>query len=389
LIFIGAVLRMIWPLDFEWKADEKWAYDVAVRTIREEAPFPWLGMVSSVGVDNPGMTIWPFIGLAVLFQTPAAMTLSVMVLNALALGALALWVWYGWPEEDRSLGLWGIALFAVSPIPVLFSRKLWPQNLFPIFFLPWIWSYARRERPGAAFLWGVAGMFLGQLHMSGFFAAAGLVLATLMTARKGVAWAPWAAGTACGLLPMLPWARQLLTHRPAMAGQKVISLDYFLLAFKNAWGLGLDYSLGSEMGIFLDGPVVAGRSTGLLRATQVALWILVPIALFLLWRDRRSLRFPAFFAPCVWGVLIGGALLHLLFVRVYTHYLVVWGPILGVMAAWVFSRRPRWLVAFAVLQLFMTTGFLWYVHEKGGVKDGDFGPTYRVQRQQKPEPASE
>jgi hypothetical protein len=379
LILVGALLRLLWPLDFEWKADEKWTFDVARRTVWEGGAWPWFGMPSSVGLDNPGLSVWPFVGLAWVCRTPAEMTLGIMVLNAMALFGFVLWVRYTWPEENRNWGYWTVALFAVSPLPVLFSRKIWAPDLFPILVLPWMWAHGKRDRAGYAFLWGVVGMLLGQLHMSGFFAAAGLALATLITARRGVKWAPWAAGSACGLLPMLPWIRYVISLKATPGGQKVFSLDLFQLALKYAWGLGIDYSLGNETTAFLDGPVIAGVSTGILRWVRLALWILALAGVIVLCWDRRSLRFPTHIGTYVWGAMIGGGLMHLLCIRIHVHYLVVWSPIFHVMVAWMFSSRPRWLVLAVVLQLCVTVGFLCYVHENGGVRGGDFGVTYRRQ----------
>jgi len=378
-ILLGAALRVAWPLDFEWKGDERWFFEASQRIARGQSDWPWVGMPSSVGVSNPGFGIWPFIGLYSLFRTPDGMTLGVMVLNGVALLGLAAWVWFTWPEEDRWWGHWAIALFAVSPLPLLFSRKLWPHDLFPLFLVPFLWAHARRDRPGAAFVWGLLGALLGQLHMSGFFAAAGLATGSWITARKGVRWVPWVWGSVLGVLPLFPWMWNEL-HRGAQAREEFHqSVEFFLLAWKYAWGVGLDYSLGKETAAFLAGPWLAGVGTGLLRGIQVTLWILSLYAAATAFRNRHSITFPIAQRPLLWGVLIGGSLFQLLGLRVHAHYLIVWSPVFHIAAAWMLSRSPRLLALTTALQLCLSLGFLCYVHENEGARDGDYGVTYRVQ----------
>src|SRR5262249_3528505 len=42
---LGAVLRLIWVEDMEWKADEVWTFS-QTQEVGHTKPFPWLGMPS-------------------------------------------------------------------------------------------------------------------------------------------------------------------------------------------------------------------------------------------------------------------------------------------------------------------------------------------------------
>ncbi|HEV7223068.1 MAG TPA: hypothetical protein VGN42_10240, partial [Pirellulales bacterium] len=56
VLLVGAALRLAAPDDVEYKADEIWTFE---RTQADpQRPFPWLGMPSSAGMDNPGMSVW-------------------------------------------------------------------------------------------------------------------------------------------------------------------------------------------------------------------------------------------------------------------------------------------------------------------------------------------
>jgi hypothetical protein len=199
-IALGSCLRLTWSLDFEWKSDERWMFGEAQRIAQGVDPWPWVGMPSGIGVQNPGASVWAFAALAHLAHDPVSMTRAVALLNVLSLWGFAWWVRATWAPRDRAVGLWGVALFALSPLPILFARKIWAQDLLPALLVPWLWAHAKRERVPAAFAWGACGALLGQVHMSGFFAAAALALATLLVERRqgGTRWRAWLAGSACG-----------------------------------------------------------------------------------------------------------------------------------------------------------------------------------------------
>ena len=59
----GIVLRLIWPADMEWKADEQRMFTWA-STIGITEPWPSIGMASGVAVPNPGLSVWLFVPLA-------------------------------------------------------------------------------------------------------------------------------------------------------------------------------------------------------------------------------------------------------------------------------------------------------------------------------------
>lgn len=375
-------MRVVYSLDFEWKADEKWMLAKALRIAAGLEPWPWVGMRSGVGTENPGASVWVFAALAWLFPDPVSMAAAVAWLNVLALWGFALWVLKTWRPQERALGLAGVALFAVSPLPILFARKLWAQDLLPVLLLPWLWSHARRERAAAAFAWGLLGALLGQLHMSGFFAAAALVLATLIVARAPVRWRAWFAGSAIGALPLLPWLT-LLSQAPG--GQRgrapVYSLEFFSHAFKIAWGLDLKYALGSHFRDFLRDPRLFGLQTWLVGAAHVLLLGGALLSLVLLLRRWRELRLSSALRIYALTLLLGGLSLHLTRVRVHAHYLIAFSPLLHIAAAWLLWNARRALLWSAlVLQLLISACFLMYIHVHGGAPRGDYGVSYGAQQ---------
>ena len=77
------------------------------------------------------------------------------------------------PIGQREPWLWALSLSAVSPLAMLSQRKIWAQSMLPIFCALFLIGWLRRNRYSGACLWGFIGAILGQIHMSGFFFAAG------------------------------------------------------------------------------------------------------------------------------------------------------------------------------------------------------------------------
>jgi hypothetical protein len=199
--------------------------------------------------------------------------------------------------------------------------------------------------------------------------------------RKRFAWLPWLAGSALGALLLIPWVEYLLTPeaKHAASAGHVLSLRFFSEALTNAWGLGLRYPLGHDYNRFLQGPELFGFATHLGAVARYGLFALLGLSALLLLRDRKLLLASAWLRGYFFTIVLGGLLLTAAGVQVYAHYLIVWSPLLHVLAVWtVFRWRPL-LYALCGAQLFLTASFLCFVHDQGGVPNADYGVAYRAQ----------
>src|SRR5438093_12500113 len=93
-LLLGAVVRLVWVEDMEYKADEIYMFEQTQKVGGDE-PWPWLGMESGVALRNPGMSVWVFLLLAKVTgaEEPMALCRAVMVRNIAAIvraGAFAL-----------------------------------------------------------------------------------------------------------------------------------------------------------------------------------------------------------------------------------------------------------------------------------------------------------
>lgn len=131
VLILAAVLRMASPGMTEFKLDEA-RLSLLALDMAEGYSFPLVGIGSSVGIPNMPVNVWLFALPYVFTSNPVGATLFVGALNVLAV-ALTWWL------SRRYFGPWAgliaALLYAVSPWGVIYSRKIWAQNLLPLFVL--------------------------------------------------------------------------------------------------------------------------------------------------------------------------------------------------------------------------------------------------------------
>ncbi len=401
----GAGLRLVWPEDIEYKADEAWTFQHS-----RDAELPWLGMPSSVDIPNPGMSLWVFVLLQRLSGAadPPALARAVQITNVLALVLLIGFAFRCVSRGEREAWLWAAALVAVNPLTVLFHRKIWPPCVLPLLTLTMLYGWWYRGRRGPAFVWGLAGVCLGQIHMAGFFFAAGFVLWALLFDRpwrERIVWRSWLLGSVLGALPMLPWLMHLLAHPNTRPGNPhrwvhACELKFWIRWFSESFGLGIDYTFGPYFREFLSYPLVAGRPTylvGLLHGLLVALaLVLLARAAVILWRRRacwcelgigRDSASAFTQNAALWGF---GLLLTLSSFSIHRHYMIVLFPLefLWVARLALTSGQEQkqslrlgraLLLSLWCAQFLVSANMLAYIHARQNFAGAEYGMPYSAQ----------
>ncbi len=409
-LLAGAGLRLAWPEDIEYKADEAWTFEHS-----RDTDLPWLGMPSSVNIPNPGMSLWVFVLLQRLSGAadPPALARAVQLTNVAALVLLVVFAIRHVPRGEREPWLWAAALVAVNPLAVLFHRKIWPPCVLPVLTLAMLYGWWYRGRRGPAFLWGLVGVCLGQIHMAGFFFAGGFALWALLFDRpwRGrVAWPGWLLGSLLGSLPMLPWIVHLVAHPVEQSINPhrwvhACELKFWIRWFTESFGLGIDYTFGPCFGEFQGYPLLLGRPTylvGLLHGILVGLALLLVVRAVILlgrlrgrWREHWIGRgSPSAFTQnaALWGF---GLLLTLSSFSIHRHYMIVLFPLeflwVARLALAPSGDRPQTVrlgrAALAVLwtaQLLLSANMLHYIHVHQDLSGTEYGVPYGAGRQTKP-----
>jgi hypothetical protein len=404
-IMLGALLRFSWLWDMEYKEDEQWMFERS-QAVPEQEPWPKLGMTSSVGLRNPALSAVVFIVLAKLTgaQNPVALCQAVVACNVLAFLILFVWVLRALPKHQQEPWLWALSLAAVNPLAVLMHRKIWAQSVLPLFCVLFLIGWLRRDRAWGALLWGLVGALLGQIHMSGFFFAAGFFVWELALGRVRMNapetnWRAWFAGSLAGAAVLIPWIKYVLRRyapSPPYDIDNVLSFDFYRLWFSEILGLGLNYSLGDHYPEFLRYPLLLSRDFYLPMYLHGISFSIGAFVLFCLgraaWQRRAgalqtaldALRGSSEAAFMSGAAFLGyGLLITLSGLVVWRFYLLVTFPIPWMALAYFMLRcvpQPRRLLGVLwLVQLGLSIAFLLYIHEHQGAVDGDYGRGLRWQ----------
>ncbi|MBI4315742.1 MAG: glycosyltransferase family 39 protein [Chloroflexi bacterium] len=208
IIITAALLRLGWPGLTEFKADEARLYSLAL-SMAEYKSFALRGIGSSLGLPNFPLSVWLFSLPLFVWQHPYSATLFVAALNTLAVYACYRLTRRHWGE---AAALVAALFFAVSPWAVIYSRKIWAQDLLPLFVLAYIGAALAAfvdKRRWALAMHLVALACVVQIHLSGL-AFVPLTALWLIVFRRDVRWREVAVGVAAAALTALPFGIYLL-----------------------------------------------------------------------------------------------------------------------------------------------------------------------------------
>ena len=425
---LGSVFRLIWVEDMEYKGDEPWWFEKS-QVIGRTEPIPMRGLISASGVDNPGMSLWIMAALAQGFEldTPTSLVRAIQVGAILALIVLFLFARQRLSGAEQLQWYWGGALASVNFTAVLFSRKLWPVELLPIFSIFFLMAWWQRRSFWGAFFWGLLGALLGQIQMSGFFYAAALFLWSALFNRKAVHWPAWVLGSAIGALPLIPWLAYIAAGESGQRGidwnfhappiSEYVNYVWHFMRYGRDWfeyALGTSFvsSIGYHEAEFATYPIVGGHETYVVFAALTFLLTafayiagrLVYTAcssLYQSYKDQSPIKWPKFLPsaqtpPTVFliqSALIGMGLLftlgHLLSPYlpagfwVHRHYLIVAFPLPYVCLANLALRDSKYgeklLLGMWCAQVVITAAFLYYIHINCGAPGADYAVAFGCQ----------
>ncbi len=325
--------------------------------LADGARFPWTGILSSTGIPNSPLSVYILAFPFAVSADPYFVIHFVMLLNVLGAGLL-------WCLALRCLGeraalIAGLA-YAVSPWAVLFSRKLWAQEIHtPILLLALLlllhgfWPGCRSAHRGRAV---AVAQCLGlplfvaaaQIHFAALSLTPMLPL-ILWQGRRRIIRPALVIGIALSIMSVVPFAvglRQTLSLDPQRltdaldrSSERGISpsLDAIAAAVQLASGSGLEHWLAPDQADVLADQLPAYPQMNLIPLVLVAVGVW---AVF-----RRSTAFASLLL--MWAFLPFATLL-LAWTPVYIHYFIPSIPALMLLLALGadhllrLSARARW-----------------------------------------------
>lgn len=251
IVALAAFLRLAWPALTEFKADEARLYALALDMAAFKS-FAWRGIGSSVGLPNFPLSVWLFSIPLLVWKHPYSATLFVGVLNT-----AAVYVCYRLSRRywGETAALTATLMFAVSPWAVIYSRKIWAQDLLPLFVLGYIGTALAAWVDGRRWALLFHFIFLAcviQLHLSGVaFIPLTLLLLLIFWRRSRAAWKEIALGLGAGAVLAVPfgiWLFQNASGAGTATAFLARPVEYSADSIRLAWLVWAGFDIHSLAG---------------------------------------------------------------------------------------------------------------------------------------------
>ena len=390
IFLLSSIFRLSNLHLIEFKSDE-------ATTVYQTIQFfdrPYLierGLISGTGVYNFPLFNYLMIPLSLWSHDPQVLSGAIALINSLLIVVFFLLV-----KKYYSLltAFFASLLLAFSPWGVIFSRKVWAQDLIFLFFIPFLWflhEIILRKNTKVVFPMFVLLALLAQLHGSGLFLSVVTIL-ILFILRIRLSLKSAAAGVLIGLIPAIPYfnfqmnslsscpdCEAFLKYQNSI---RIFDFNNFLRPFQIISGLGYHFVLGKTYSDFINVyPLV-----NLLKYV-FALGFLAIISgiLFVVMKKTKYLFLVIYFVffPILYLITRTPA---------YMHYFVIVMPMsvllfaISVTSAYSYAQG-RFLKAMVIagFSVFLVSNilFLYFFYNFLELKkriEGDYGPVYPLTR---------
>jgi len=376
LIILVALFLRFYKFDLiEFKGDEV-HYLWTAKNVIENHQLPLLGIRASIGVYNPAIFDYFIILFSFLSRSPLFITAIIAFINVLAIFLCYFFLKRYFSER---IAIIACLLFATSPYAVIYSRKLWPQNILPIFVISFMFCFYKLvfERNQKYIVWSIVLLaFFAQIHMSGLFFSPFVILIYFFSRELRRGKLLFFAGLGLAVVTFLPYTYYELTHNfenlhaflEYAKGTGKLSFDAIKFSINTVTTSGFEYYLGNSYNgfsfaniKFLNFISVLSYLSGFLIIVSkinkknlfVLLWLLMPITFLLMPKSA-----------------------------IYPHYLIITYPAQWIIISFFFDRamsnkRFKYislilLLAIILSHIFFSITFYNYIDDVKKI-DGDYG----------------
>lgn len=353
IIFLFSLAFRVANLDLiEFKTDE------AVNLLLSARPalyhtLPPGGTVSSIGILNPPLFNYLLAPLTFFTLDPKIFSFLIGSLNSIAIAFFYLIVkkYYGQITAFTSS-----TLFAFSPWAILYSRKIWTQDLLIPFFILMFYSlhkiYEKKQR--FWILFASSSLFLIQLHQTSIFFI-GLISFFMFFQKVKLNLKYLLIGGVLGIIPLLPYLnyetkngypdfKALSSSEQRLSSKR--SLELFFRPLQITSQGNFSFILGADLDTFVKKfPLV-----DILRRIFYFEYIFVIVGSLIFLKKFRTFRiFP-------YSVLILPAIYFLLKIDPFMHYYIIILPFLFLFlgATFEFLFKTNKLIKSLSLLLFLS-----------------------------------
>lgn len=389
IIFLLSSIFRLFNLDLmEFKSDE-------ATTIYQTVQFfdrPHLiqrGLISGTGVHNFPLFSYLMIGFATLSQDPQILSWIIALINSLLVSAFFLLVkkYYSFLTA-----FFAASLLTLSPWGVIFSRKIWAQDLIFLFLIPFFWllhELILRKNAKVILPLFLLLTLLVQLHGSGLFLLAVTIL-TLLILRVKVNFKSAVLGILIGLIPTIPYIFFQINSYPQCPDceaflkyqQSFRTFDFynFFRPFQIISGLGYHFVLGKSYADF----IVTHPLVNLLKYIFASGFLVILTGILLVIIKKRGYLYLVIYfvaIPFLYFITQTQAFMHY-FVIIIPVSILLFAITLNIAYSFLRSKFLKIsIIAYFLIFLSSNITFLIFFYNFLANKkqiEGDYGPIYSL-----------
>ncbi|MFA5932963.1 MAG: glycosyltransferase [Microgenomates group bacterium] len=392
IIFLGAAFFRIFFFDLiEFKADE------AITTFQTVEFYlnPYLiqrGLISGIGVYNFPLFSYLIIILAIFSRDPQYISFLIALINTMLVPVFYIVIrkYY-----DQLTAIFAGFLLAFSPWAIIFSRKIWAQDLILLLALPFfalihgliIDKKTKFTLPIFTLL-----VLLSQLHASGFFLSAATVL-ILIILRVKINFKQALMGICIGAITTIPYIAFQLSAIPICPDcdnffryqnlPRPFDLYNLIRPFQLMNGQGYHFVLGNSF----DGFLSSFPLLNILKYFFLSSFVIPFIGAFFIISKRREYLFLVLYLTII------PILYFITRTNPYMHYFVILIPMVATLYAFSFSSIYNFMksnllktLTYIVFIFFISANIIFVFSfnqylSSAKIINGDYGPIFSLSNQ--------
>ena len=326
IILLFSLTFRVTNLDLiEFKTDEAVNLLLSARPVLHHS-LPPGGTVSSIGILNPPLFNYILTPLTFFTLDPKAFSFLIAFINAAAIAFFYLIVknYYG-----QIIAFTSSTLFAFSPWAILYSRKIWTQDLLVPFFILLFLSFHKIIKDKNEIFWipfTLSSLFLIQLHQISIVFI--VLLISLMLVQKTKLNLKFIfIGTILGIIPLLPYLnyeikngypdlKAIFSSEQRLSSKR--SVELFMRPLQITSQGNFSFILGVDLETFLKRFPLVNSLRKILYVEYI--FIILGSLIFLKkFKDLKMLSYSALLLPLAY---------FLLRIEPFVHYYIIILPIL-------------------------------------------------------------
>lgn len=386
IVVLSASFRITNTHIIEFKADEAINLFLASRPLFGHS-FPPGGTASSVGILNPPLFNYLLFPFLLLTKDPKTISFFIGLINAISIGFFYIFIkrYYGFLTAGITT-----LLFAFSPWAIIFSRKIWSQDMVLPFLILVLYSLHKIILENKISYWIpciASSLFLIQLHQSSILFL--LLLALFLLHQKmNINIGYIILGFVIGIIPAIPYilyeiqngcldCKAILDIRERLSYHHATQI--FLRPIQILSQGNFSFVLGSDTLTFAQKfPIFYN-----LRTFFYIEYLFIPLSMLLFWKNNKKTRF------LVYTTIALPTLYFALRFEPFMHYFIPLMPILFLFLGFLLSRgftSKKSFVSKIFSLIFLTLvltsisfnyAFFQIVKSQKTIK-GDYGSSYAV-----------